>query len=99
MARFLIVVGLLALASAGCSRGNYSGARRFPLTGKVTFDGQPVDWGSISFLPESGGTQRVAGGLIENGAYAVSEEQGANAGRHRVEIRWLKKTGKKYKDP
>jgi hypothetical protein len=91
--------GFLALVLAGCSQRDYTGARRFALTGKVTYDGQPVDWGSISFLPKAGGEQRVSGGLIENGTYTVPEEQGANAGEYRVEIRWLKRTGTKYRDP
>jgi hypothetical protein len=82
---------------AGCSRSNYKGPQRFPLTGKVTVDGQPMENGVISFRP-TGGEQRVSGGLIANGAYSVSEEQGANAGKHRVEIRWAKKTGKKIRD-
>jgi len=88
----------LGLALAGCGQWDYKGPQRFPLTGKVTYDGQPVDWGSISFLPKSG-EQRVSGGLIENGTYTVTEEQGANAGQHRVEIHWQKLTGKKYRDP
>ena len=88
----------LIVAIAGCSRQSYPGAKRYPLTGSVTFDGQPVDWGSISFLPTGGDQGRVSGGVIENGKYSVSEEQGANAGSHRVEIRWLKKTGNKYRD-
>jgi hypothetical protein len=87
----------LFLVLAGCGSQSYKGPKRYPLTGKVSYDGQPIDWGSISFLPKSG-EQRVSGGLIENGQYSVSEEQGANAGEHRVEIRWLKLTGKKYRD-
>lgn len=86
-----------ALALAGCSRKDYTGPQRFPLSGKVTVDSQPLDWGSISFIPAEG--QRVSGGLIENGRYAVAEEKGANAGKYRVEIRWGKLTGRKKRDP
>jgi hypothetical protein len=45
-----------------------------------------------------GGEQRVSGGYIENGVYFVPEAQGANAGKHRVEIRWQKLTGKKTRE-
>lgn len=90
--------GCLVLAIAGCSSRDYPGPKRFPLTGKVAYNGTPVDFGSISFLPKDG-EQRVSGGLIENGNYTVSEAQGANAGQYRVEIRWNKLTGKKYRDP
>lgn len=79
----------------GCSKPEYSGDRRFALSGKVTYDGEPVDYGSISFLPLAGQDQRVSGGYIEGGAYSVPEAQGANAGKYRVEIRWDKLTGEK----
>jgi hypothetical protein len=83
----------LGLVIAGCGR-KYSGDRRFPLSGTVSFNGEPVDLGSISFIPLES-NQRVSGGTITDGAYSVPEEFGANAGKHRVEIRWQKKTGKK----
>jgi hypothetical protein len=90
---------ILAAFLAGCGQRDYSGPPRFPLSGKVTYDGQPIDLGSISFLPIDGDQQRVSGGYIENGIYAVPEAQGANAGKYRVEIRWQKATGKKIGDP
>jgi hypothetical protein len=89
----------LVVVLVGCSRQDYPGPKRFPLSGKVTYDGEPVDAGSISFLPLGGGEQRVSGGPIEGGTYSVPEAQGANAGKHRVEIRWQKLTGKKSRDP
>ena len=89
---------LLLLFLAGCGQPDYKGPKRFPLSGNVTYDGEPIDFGSISFLP-AGGEQRVSGGLIENGKYSVPEAQGANAGKHRVEIRWNKRTGKQKRDP
>jgi len=81
----------------GCQGQNYKGPKRFPLSGKITFDGQSVDAGNISFIPESG-DQRVSGGVITDGAYSVSEADGANAGPYRVEIHWHKKTGRQFRD-
>jgi hypothetical protein len=89
----------LCAVLAGCGGSKYSGDQRFPLAGEVTFDGQPVDLGSISFIPEGGGEGRAAGGVITDGKYAVPEEKGANAGTYRVEIHWLKRTGKQLLDP
>ncbi len=96
-----ILIGSVVLLgpTVGCGYRGYDGDRRFPLSGKVTFDGEPVDLGSISFLPAAeGGKQRVSGGQIEDGKYAVPEEQGANVGKYRVEIHWAKKTGKQHYD-
>jgi hypothetical protein len=82
----------------GCGRKEYSGDRRMPLAGKVTVDGQPMQMGVVSFLPqdESG---RVSGGPIQDGAYSVPEAMGATAGKYRVEIHWNKPTGKKIRNP
>lgn len=87
----------LGVVFAGCGGKDYTGERRFPLSGKVTVNGQPMQHGLISFLPQGEGG-RVSGGPITGGTYSVSEEMGANAGKYRVEIRWNKPTGKKVKD-
>jgi hypothetical protein len=97
MIRRLSVVCLCAAIGA-CSKAEYSGAQRFGLSGKVTYEGQPIDVGSIAFLPQAP-DQRVSGGYIMDGQYSVPEAQGANAGKYRIEIRWQKLTGKKTRDP
>ncbi len=85
--------------SSGCGPGrDYEGPSRFPLSGKVVYDGKPIDGGSISFIPLTE-SNRVSGAQIIEGAYAVPEPKGANSGEYRVEIRWPQPTGKKYKDP
>jgi hypothetical protein len=94
-----LIFGCLLLGALfGCKTQEYPGAKRYPLSGRVTYDGEPIDLGSISFLPTDGGDQRVSGGYIENGEYSVPEGQGANAGKYRVEIRWQKATGKQVKE-
>jgi len=82
---------------AGCGSSKYSGEKRYPLAGEATFDGQPIDLGSITFIPK-GEKGRTSGGVIQDGKYAVPEEQGANAGTYSVEIHWLKRTGRQLKD-
>ncbi|MEZ6077454.1 MAG: hypothetical protein R3C09_15470 [Pirellulaceae bacterium] len=88
----------LSIVLVGCGSQNYEGEKRYPLSGKVTFNGEPVDRGNISFLPMNPDSQRVAGGKIEDGAYSFEEEYGANAGQYKVEIRWQKKTGDTFTD-
>ena len=93
----LCLVGLCVLL-AGCGGQDYPGAKRFPLVGTAICDGEPVDVGSISFIPIEGGEQRVSGGPIWDGEFSVPEEQGAHAANYRVEIRWQKRTGKTIRD-
>lgn len=87
----------LCIVLVGCGP-NYSGEQRYPLSGRVTFNGEEVDRGNISFLPTDPDSQRPAGGRFEDGAYSFDEEFGANAGQYKVDIRWAKKTGAKFTD-
>jgi hypothetical protein len=92
--RWIITAALLlAVASAaGCSFDNRHGVE-----GKVTYGGEPLDVGAITFIPTSGEGVK-SGSLIENGAYRVEAKTGPSPGPHRVEIRWRKATGKKSKN-
>jgi hypothetical protein len=97
--RILLVISAIAcLVPAGCGRREYTGERRYAISGKVTVDGQPMGMGVISFLPQDEGG-RVSGGPIAEGAYNVPEAKGPNAGRYRVEIHWNKLTGRKIPNP
>jgi hypothetical protein len=100
MTRLLAVLcfAFLGVVFAGCSGKGYTGEHRFPLSGKVTVDGQPMEFGVISFLPQGEGG-RVSGGPIKSGTYSVPEAMGATAGKYRVEIRWNKPTGRRVRDP
>jgi hypothetical protein len=99
MSKLSFVIGCLGLCAilTGCGSSKYKGEKRYPLAGEVTFEGQPIDVGAISFIPEED-KGRASGGVITDGKYDVPEEMGVNAGKYRVEIRWLKRTGKKLKD-
>lgn len=83
---------LVVTCIAGCSSEN-----RVAVEGKVTYAGQPLDVGTITFLPASGEGVKC-GGLIENGQYSVERELGLGPGQHRVEIRWSKATGQKSRN-
>lgn len=90
-------VAVLCSVLVGCGSGEYSGERRFPITGKVTVDGQPMEFGVISFLPQGEGG-RVTGSPIKDGSYAIEEPMGPTAGKYRVNINWNKPTGRRVKD-
>lgn len=56
------VIGCWAVAMSGCGDGRPA---RVPITGRVTIEGQSLNYGSISFKPKAGG--RAGGGAIEEG--------------------------------
>jgi hypothetical protein len=83
--RLVALTGVLcALLLAGCG-----GDGRIQLSGRVTFDGQPIDQGTIDFLPADG-QGPTAGGLIEGGRYSVRVAPGMK----RVEIQGFREIGR-----
>lgn len=88
MFRYLILGALGLSALAGC------GSKTNAVTGKVTFNGQPVTGGSLTFLPASGSEGASASlgkpavGIVDStGAYKIvpgADSGGAVAGQHRV---------------
>lgn len=83
--RYSVMNGImvLLLLAAGCGRSA-------SIEGKVTFDGQPVENGTIAFEPADGQGATIGGG-IEGGRYAVSGQSG---GKKVVRIRASRKTGR-----
>lgn len=83
----LLLFGAL-LVVVGC------GSSHLKVEGTVTFDGQPVQEGSISFEPKDG-QGRDFGAKIEGGHYSINSPPGVAAGEMVVRIRAFRKTGKK----
>ena len=88
------VVGLSLVSSAGCGRG-YDGADRAAVAGTVMLDGAPVTNGTINLIPAAGDSRRKASAVIENGTFSIPAPKGPNLGKYKVEIHWLKRTGRK----
>jgi hypothetical protein len=65
--------------------------------GVVTYDGEPVTAGIVSFVPGDGDARSAGagGGAVVDGRYHIYPESGLKPGRYRVEIRWGKPTGEK----
>lgn len=82
--------GLAASATAlavlsGCGGGGGE-LPTVPAAGTVTYQGKPVDKGTVYFLPEKG---RPATGQIEAGKFTLStykDGDGAVVGKHRVGV-------------
>jgi hypothetical protein len=68
---YVAAFGLIVMAATGCgsSDGNV------PVSGEVTFQGQPVPAGEIVFTP-SGATAASVAGKIENGKYECRVPEG-----------------------
>jgi hypothetical protein len=82
---------LLAIGVLGCS------GDRVGVEGRVTYAGEPLALGTITFIPESEKAIK-GGGTITNGRYQIEPRFGLMPGLHRVEIRWAKPTGRKTKN-
>ena len=83
----VMLAGLGSVLVLGC--GDETGlGRRYPVSGKVTYKGQAVAKGSISFRPTEGGG-RPASGTIAGGTYSLTtaaDNDGALPGTYQVTI-------------
>jgi hypothetical protein len=84
-----------ALLMVGCSR---SGIERYEVSGNVTYAGEKVAEGAISFVPIGETRGPHVGGGIQQGHYRIHRSHGPVAGRYRVEIVSARKTGQKVKN-
>jgi hypothetical protein len=83
-----VLTTFVLLAATGCGTG------RVPLTGEVKFDGTPIDDGTITFVAEGADAAKY-GAHVEDGKYKFDKETGPMPGKYKVEVTWLKKTGRK----
>jgi len=73
---------LAAVALAGCGAKD----TRQPVTGQVTWRGQPLETGMIRFLPRDGSARTEAVAVIAAGRYAVPAEHGLDPGTYVVGV-------------
>jgi len=66
-----VLATVIVFATTGC--GDSSGLSK--ISGSVTFDGEPIEEGSISFMP-AGGKGVAAGGVIKGGKYTAEVSPG-----------------------
>lgn len=84
-----LLSGFLSLACAlwifGCAE---SGPTRYPLSGAVTLDGQPVAAGFVTFEPvqATGKAAPTASTSVENGQYQLHQDNGPGKGGYLVRL-------------
>ncbi|MEW4564447.1 hypothetical protein AB1K70_18045 [Bremerella sp. JC770] len=78
---------MFAVLSIGCGL-NADGPSRYEVSGTVTFDGQPLPYGEITFAPDGSRGNQGPGAVvpIENGVYHVDAKKGVIGGPHVVSI-------------
>jgi len=82
-----VVLGLCLLAGCGEPK-----PERATVSGRITFEGKPVDYGHIVFVPVDGWDGFYSQATIINGEYSL-DEHGPVLGKNRVEVHGQRKTG------
>jgi hypothetical protein len=78
----LLPAVLAAVALAGCG----ATSTKQPVSGTVTWKGQPLETGMIRFLPQDGPARTEAVAVITQGRYAVPGEHGLDPGTYKVSV-------------
>jgi hypothetical protein len=73
---------LYVLLIGGCAKNEPAG---HPVSGTVTFQGKPLDQGSIEFSP-TGDQGTMSGGDIKDGNYSIPAASGLKPGPYAVRI-------------
>jgi hypothetical protein len=85
--RQTLLAGLL-VAAVGCGSDDGIG-KRYPVSGKVTYNGKPVEKGTISFVPEVA-DGRPASAVIADGQYGeattLTAGDGILPGKYKVTV-------------
>ncbi|UUO07164.1 hypothetical protein M4951_02360 [Blastopirellula sp. J2-11] len=95
-----IIASVIAcLVAAGCLSRSSSEAAKYPVSGSVQWKGEPLEVGTIFFVPKTatgnGTTLDIAGGEFVSSGVA----QQLIPGEYRIEITSAKKTGKVIPGP
>ena len=85
--RTALIAAMVIFTTFGC--GDDTGlSKRYPVSGKVIYKGQPVEKGRISFIPTTA-EGRPAAGQVENGRYTLTTlvpNDGAIPGTYKVTV-------------
>jgi hypothetical protein len=83
----ICLIGILTLAGCGPADGIY----KVIVSGNVSYDGQPVSNGQITFYPADTTRGPVSTAMIKDGKYVADSKGGVPVGRHQVKIEGYRK--------
>lgn len=86
--RHLLSIIGLALAMAGCGQRGVQIPNRVSVTGRVTVDGKPLEYGTVQFVPQSS-EGHSAMGRVQNGRFTMESAEsfpGVVKGPYKVSI-------------
>jgi hypothetical protein len=90
---WFLLLGVVALAGCG------SGPRLLHVFGNITFEGKPIENGTIEFIPADGTPGPSMGSSIKDGKYEIAKTKGPHEnGVYQVRITNMRKTGKKTRN-
>jgi hypothetical protein len=78
-----LFLAVAVLTATGCNDNKLG---RLPVSGRVTFEGQPLDLGTIDFRPPPGTGGVGSGAAIRGGQYAIEAKRGLPPGKYEVRI-------------
>ena len=78
-----VAAGCLATIISGCGQ---NGPERVVVSGKVTFQGEPLKSGEIRFMPTNGADGSAEGALVTDGQYVANGRGGLPVGTYAVSI-------------
>lgn len=81
-----ILVFSAALAAVSVTGCGSSGPQRQAVSGAVTFKGEPLADGSVTFEPVDSKLGSMSGAVVKGGKYAVPAESGLFPGRYTVRL-------------
>lgn len=91
VAGWAVVIFAMALTAVGCGPENPLG--RLPISGTVTFEGEPLDQGFIEFSPTENNPNIASGDRVENGRFQIPAHLGLTPGTYLVRISSAEETG------
>ena len=84
-----VAVVLLGLAACGCGSGP---SGRYAVSGTVSFKGQPLEYGTIEFVPATKEITSFQGAPITDGKFSIPADKGLMPGKYMVRVSSAEKT-------